>query len=185
MDDLTIIDLFFARDETAIRETDNKYGKLLFKIAFNILTNNEDSEECVNDSYMGVWNAIPPTRPKFFRAFVCRIVRNLSLKRLDHKLAKKRAMGVVISLSELEEIVEDERCSQYEDNIGELSGLISSFLKKEKTDSRNVFIRRYWFFDSVEEISKRYSFTESKVKNMLYHTRKKLRSYLIESGIDV
>lgn len=184
MDDVMIIELYFARNEQAIHETDIKYGKLCFKVANNVLGNDEDSQECVNDTYLSVWNTIPPTRPDNFAAFICKIVRNLSLKKLDYNLAKKRNSNVPVSFSELEEILPDNRIdSDIEDE--EIGKLISAFLRKEKADSRNVFIRKYYFFDSVSDIAGRYSFTESKVKNMLYHTRNKLREYLKKEGIEI
>ena len=102
MDDLRIIELYFERDEQAIKETDAKYGKLCHSIAYNILNNHEDSEECVNDTYVGVWNAIPPTRPSNFMSFVCKIARNLSLKRLEFMKREKRSADVMLSLDELE-----------------------------------------------------------------------------------
>jgi len=95
MDDLSIIELYFARDEQAIKETDNKYGKLCHSIAYNILNNNEDSEECVNDTYIGVWNAIPPTRPNNFMAFLCKITRNISLKRIETMARQKRSQATI------------------------------------------------------------------------------------------
>ncbi len=97
MDDLGIIALYFARDEQAIKETDAKYGKLCYRIAYNILNNYEDSKECVNDTYVGVWNAIPPTRPNNFMSFVCRIARNLTLKKLAFMRCEKRCLGVFVS----------------------------------------------------------------------------------------
>lgn len=184
MDDLMIIELYFARNEQAIHETDIKYGKLCFRVANNVLGNVEDSKECVNDTYLSVWNAIPPTRPNNFVAFICKIVRNLSLRRLDFNLAKKRNPDVKVSFSELEEILPDNRINPGTGDE-EVGRLISNFLRKEKADSRNVFIRKYYFFDSVSDIAGRYSFTESKVKNMLYHTRNKLREYLKKEGIEI
>ena len=183
MTDLMIIELYFARDEKAIKDTDTKYGKLCFSVANNILCNDEDSEECVNDTYLSVWNTIPPTRPNNFMAFICRITRNLSLKRLDFNKARKRTPNAIVSFSELEEILSDESIPRPEVGTDEVSKLISDFLRKEKEDARNVFIRKYWFFDSVSDIATRYSFTESKVKNMLYHTRNKLREYLKKEGV--
>lgn len=105
MDDLTIIELYFDRSEQAIDETDKKYGKLCRSLAGNILPSDEDAEECVSDAYWSVWNAIPPTRPNNFTAFLCRIVRNLSLKRLDYNTAQKRNGNVTVPLSELEEVL--------------------------------------------------------------------------------
>jgi RNA polymerase sigma-70 factor (ECF subfamily) len=184
MDDLSIIELYFARDEQAIKETDNKYGKLCHSIAYNILNNNEDSEECVNDTYIGVWNAIPPTRPNNFMAFLCKITRNISLKRIEAMARQKRSQATIVSLDELAEILPDESIGENVSNDN-LTELISDFLRKEKADVRNVFIRKYYFFDSVGDISKRYSFTEDKVKSMLYHIRKKLKDYLIKEGVEI
>ena len=184
MDDLSIIELYFARDERAIKETDIKYGKLCHKIAYNILNNEEDSEECVNDTYLGVWNAIPPTRPSSFIGFLCRITRNLSLKRIEAMARQKRARATVISLHELAEILPDENIGDGVSNEN-ISKLISEFLRKEKKDVRNVFIRKYYFFDSIGEIAKRFDFSESKIKSMLYHTRKKLKEYLIKEGVEI
>ena len=184
MDDLMIIELYFSRNEQAIKETDIKYGKLCFSMANNILSNDEDSEECVNDTYLSVWNKIPPTRPNNFRAFICKIVRNLSMKKLEFNRALKRTQNVTVSYTELEKILPDTRTApewEYE-NLGKI---ISDFLQHEKEDARNVFIRKYYFFDSISDIAERYSFTESKVKNMLYHSRNKLRECLKKEGIEV
>lgn len=182
MTDLSIIELYFARSEDAIKETDTKYGKLCRSIAYNILHDNEDSEECVNDTYIGLWNAIPPTRPRNLMAFVCRIARNLSLKRLETQLRQKRSKEMVTSFSELADILPDESTLDTFSDEG-VGKLISDFLRREKEENRNVFIRKYYFFDSVSDIAKRYSFTESKVKNMLHRTRKKLKDYLTKEGI--
>ena len=184
MDDLNIIELYFARDEQAIKETDAKYGKLCHSIAYNILNNNEDSEECVNDTYIGVWNAIPPTRPNNFMAFLCKITRNISLKRIEAMARQKRSQATIVSLEELVEILPDESIGENISNDN-LTELISDFLRKEKADVRNVFIRKYYFFDSIGDIAKRYDFTESKVKNMLHHTRTKLKDFLIKEGIEI
>ena len=184
MDDSKIIDLYFERNEQAIKETEIKYGKLCHRIAYNILNNNEDSEECVNDTYVGIWNAIPPARPDNFMAFLCRIARNLSLKRLEFMKREKRSADVLFSLHELEGVLPDER---YAPDITdkEVGRLISTFLYAQKEDVRNVFIRIYYFFDSIREIAESYSFSESKVKNMLFYTRKKLKDYLIKEGVAI
>ena len=184
MDDLRIIELYFERDEQAIKETDSKYGKLCHSIAYNILNNRGDSEECVNDTYVGVWNAIPPTRPNNFMAFICKIARNLSLKRLEFTKREKRSADIIISFEELAAVLPDER---YAPNISDedIGKVISEFLRNQKEDAKNVFIRKYYFFDSISEIAKRYSFTESKVKNMLFYTRNKLKDYLIKEGVEI
>ena len=184
MDDLQIIELYFERDKQAINETDAKYGKLCYRIAFNILNNHEDSDECVNDTYLGVWNAIPPTRPDNFMAFVCRIARNLSLKRLEFITREKRSQAVLVSLEELEAVLPDERFAP-DVSDEEIGKLISKFLRSQKEEVRNIFIRKYYFFDSVGAIAERYSFTESKVKNMLFHTRNKLKEYLMKEGVEI
>lgn len=184
MDDSQIINLFFARDEQAIKETERKYGKLCLRVAKNILSASEDSEECVNDAYLTVWNKIPPTRPNNFTAFICKITRNLSLKRLERSSALKRSADAIVSLTEIEEILPDNRVAPNVDGE-ELGNLISAFLRKEKELNRNIFLRRYWFFDSVGDIAKRYSLTESNVKSILFRTRNKLRDFLKKEGIEV
>lgn len=184
MNDLSIIELYFVRDEEAIKQTDIKYGKLCHSVAYNILNNNEDSEECVNDTYIGVWNAIPPVRPNNFMAFVCKITRNLSLKRLEAMSRQKRSQAILISLDEPAEVLSDESIADgvSDEDIGKL---ISDFLRNEKSEIRDVFIRKYYFFDSIGDIARRYDFTESKVKNMLHHTRTKLKDFLIKEGIEI
>lgn len=184
MDDRQIIGLYFARDEQAIRETDAKYGRLCRSIAWNILNDREDSEECVNDTYAGLWNAIPPARPRNFTAFVCKIARNLSLKRLEFLGREKRSPEVTLSLDELSEVLPDERYAPgvSDEDVG---GLISRFLREQREEVRNVFIRKYYYFDSIADIAGRYSFTESKVKNMLLRTRRSLRDYLIKEGVEI
>ena len=182
MDDRKIIELYFDRNEQAIRETDEKYGKLCHRIAYNILNDPEDSEECVNDTYMGTWNAIPPTRPDNFMAFLCRIARNLSLKRLEFKKREKRFAEAVLSLEELAEVLPDDRYVPGAED-SEVGKLISSFLRSQKESVRIIFVRKYFYFDSVQEIAERCSFTESKVKNVLFQTRNKLKDYLIKEGV--
>ncbi len=184
MDNLKIIELYFNRDERAILETDAKYGKLCHRIAYNILNNREDSEECVNDTYTGVWNAIPPTRPSNLMAFVCKIARNLSLKRLEFMKREKRSTAILLSLDELETVLPDERYAPgvSDEDVGKL---ISNFLRSQKEDARNVFIRKYYFFDSIKQIAEHFGFTESKVKNMLFYTRNKLKDYLIKEGVEI
>lgn len=184
MDDLLIIEMYFDRNEMAIVETDKKYGKLCFKVAHNILSNREDSEECVNDTYLGLWNRIPPTRPKNFMAFICQIVRFLSMKKLDYNLAMKRSTNITESFAELEAILPDDHFSESWE-CEQVGKIISEFLKREKEDSRNVFIRKYYFLESVKDIADRYSFSESKVKNMLYHMRIKLKNVLKKEGVEI
>lgn len=184
MDDQKIIELFFERDEKAVEETKIKYGQLCFSLAKKILVDSCDSEECVNDAYLAMWNAIPPARPGNFKAFLCKATRNLALKKLTYNTRQKRASGTTVPFSELEEVLSAERTAPEPDST-ELSSLISDFLRSEKESSRNVFIRRYWYFDSIHEISERYSFSESKVKSMLHQSRIRLKKFLTERGIQL
>ena len=184
MDDLDIINLYFIRDEQAIKETDAKYGKLCYHIAYNILDNNEDSEECVNDTYIGLWNTIPPTVPNCFTAFISKITRNLSLKRIEFMSRQKRSSGIDLSFEELEAVLADENIADgfSDEDIGKI---ISDFLKNEKEDARNVFIRKYYFFYSNSDIAKRYGFSEGKIKSMLFRTRNRLKEFLIKEGVKI
>ena len=184
IEDLQIVELYFTRDEAAIKITEKKYGKLCFSVAKNILFNNEDAEECVNDTYLAVWKKIPPTRPNNFSAFICKITRNLALKKVEYENAKKRSAEAIISFSEIEATFPDKHFT-FDIEDEDLGKLISAFLKSEKELTRNVFLRRYWFFNSISEISKQYSLTESNVKTMLFRTRNKLREFLKKEGYDV
>ena len=184
MDDKRIIELYQKRSEAAISETADKYGKYCYYIAYHILYDQFDSEECVNDTYLTVWNKIPPTRPNNFTAFICKITRNLSLKRLEVSNALKRSAITIISLSEIEEAVPDDSIAQGVEDA-ELGKLISAFLWSEKELDRNVFLRKYWFFDSISDIAERYSMNENSVKSMLSRSRKRLREFLRKEGIDV
>ena len=184
IDDIQIIELYFARNEHAIEETANKYGNLCFRVAKNLLFNNEDSEECVNDTYLTLWNKIPPIRPTNFTAFICKITRNLSLKKLELSNAMKRSADAIISLSEIEATLPDYNiASGIEDE--EIGKLISAFLWSEKELNRNVFLRKYWFFDSIRDIAERYSLGENNVKSMLFRTRNRLREFLRKEGIEI
>lgn len=183
MEDHRIIELYFARDEQAICETDEKYGRLCHHISHQILVDEEDVKECVNDTYLSLWNQIPPTRPHYFLAFISKIVRNLSLKKWEYIHAEKRNSRVLVSLEELEQVLP----SSDDRNITEkeLGWLINGFLRLEKPEARQVFLRRYLFFDSIEEIAARFGFRESKVKSMLFRTRNRLREYLRKEGVEV
>lgn len=183
-EDQEIIGLYLARDERGIRETEKKYGRLCYQIAYNILNNHEDAEECVNDTYAGAWRAIPPARPQHLMSFLCKIARNLSLKRFAYQKREKRSPGVMLSLSELAELLPDDSIA-FDAGDGELGKAISRFLRTQKEEARNVFIRKYYFFDSVGEIAARYAFSESKVKNLLFHTRNRLKEYLNKEGITI
>ena len=168
MEDKKIIELFFARSERAIECVRERYGDLCRHIASNMLSDPEDVEECLSDTYLALWNAIPPARPQKLRPFVARIARNQAGNKLAYNSARKRGREVTVPLEELDG--------------KELTRAIERFLLTLDADSRNVFLRRYWFCDSVEQIAAGFGATESWVKSRLLRTRSKLRIYLIEEG---
>lgn len=182
IDDIRIIELYFERNEQAIKETDIKYGKLCHKLSYNVLNNRQDSEECVNTTYLEVWNRIPPTRPAKFKAYISIIVRDISIDKLRHLTAKKRSADMVMALDELTEILPDERHAPGR-NDEEIGKLLSIFLRKQKEEVQRVFVLKYFYFESNRAIAEKYGFTERKVTNMLARTRNKLKKYLIEEGI--
>ena len=182
IDDIKIIELYFERNEQAIKETDIKYGKFCRNMAYKILNNHQDSEECVNTTYLEMWDRIPPTRPAKFKAYISRIVRSTSVDRVRHLTAKKRSADMVMALDELTEVLPDERHAPGR-NDEEIGKLISIFLRKQKEEVQRVFVLKYFYFESNRAIAEKYGFTERKVTNMLARTRNKLKKYLIEEGI--
>ena len=185
MDDIRIVELYWERKEEAIKETSLKYGGLCTHIARNILSSYEDSEECVNDTYFAVWNAIPNERPNRFSAFVSRITRNLALKKYEYISAAKRNPTAITSLEELGDCVSGTESLESEVESRRIENMIDKFLWRQGEEKRNIFIRRYWYFDSIESICGSTGFTQSKVKSMLYEMRKKLGKYLESQGIEV
>ena len=185
MDDLKIVELYLSRSEDAISETDLKYGGLCRYVAMNILRNREDSEECVNDTYFGVWNAIPPQKPNKFSTFISKITRNLALKKYEYISAAKRNPEAEVSLEELKECVSGQDCVEVELENRRIEKAISDFLWQQDIDKRTVFIRRYWYFEPIDSICKRCGFSRSKVTSMLYNTRQKLRIHLESEGIEI
>ena len=185
MEDKEIIELYWARDESAITETSVKYGKLCFHIAKNILANHEDSEECVNDTYLGLWNAIPKQRPTRFSVFASRIARNLALKKFEYLSAAKRNPEAICSFEELEDCVSGKEYIENELENRRIEQTIDKFLWQQGEEKRNVFIYRYWYFESISSICNRTGFSQSKVKSMLFELRQKLRTYLESEGIEL
>ena len=184
MDDNAIIELFFARSEQAIWALDDKYGKICYSLSYNILHSRQDAEECVNDVYLGVWNAIPPARPNPLLAFLCRIVRNLSLMRYHADKAAKRGGGsYTVALEELEGCLASSHTVEGDMEEQELVQLIEDFLETLSPKNRILFIRRYWFSDSYEEIAVRTGLSEKNVSVRLTRIRKQLRYYFEERGI--
>ena len=184
MDDEAIIELFFARSEQAIRELDGKYGKLCHNLSYNILHSRQDAEECVNDAYLGAWDAIPPARPNSLLAFLCRIVRNLSLTRYHADRAAKRGGGsYTLALEELEGCLASSHTVEQDLEERELVRLTEDFLDTLSLENRVLLLRRYWFADSYGEIAKRTGLSEKNVSVRLTRIRKQLRRYFKERGV--
>ena len=184
MEDERIIELFFARSEQAIRELDSKYGKVCYGISYNILNNNLDAEECVNDTYWKAWSAIPPSKPKRLAAFLGKITRNLSLDKFRRYKADKRGGGeMALALEELGDCVSSsEKTEEYVDEMF-LVETLNQFLASLSTEQRKIFMRRYWYVSSVEEIANEYGISQSKVKMSLLRSRNRLKQVLEEEGI--
>lgn len=184
MEDHQIINLYFARSEQAIQETDAKYGGYCYSIAYNILTNQEDAEESVSDTYMAAWNAMPPRHPNVLSAFLGKITRNISLDRWRKCRALKRGGGeVALALEELRECVSGEASAEDRLIRREILACINRFLDSLKETERSVFLCRYWYLDSTEEIAEKSGFSVSKVKSMLLRIRKRLYAQLEQEGL--
>ncbi|MCM1412654.1 MAG: sigma-70 family RNA polymerase sigma factor [Lachnospiraceae bacterium] len=182
MEDTEIIELYFSRSEAAIRETDRKYRAFLQTLAYNILHDSCDTEEILDDTYMGAWNAIPPTVPDSLKHFLSRIARNLSLNRLDYLLAGKRHAAFV----ELDECIPDTRHSMERIwEAKELGELLNCFLGSLDRRSCAVFLGRYYYAYSLDELAEQYSLTNRQVKYILARTRKNLREYFEKEGVAV
>ena len=162
MNDSQIIALYWERNEDAIRETDQVYGPRLFAISDRLLHSRQDAQESVNDTYLETWNTVPPQRPVYFFAYLAKICRNFSLARIQWNTAAKRNAEVIA-----------------------LTQLLNVFLDSISSENRRIFLRRYWFSDSIQEISDRYHISQSKVKTQLHRTRKKLKDFLEQEGITV
>lgn len=186
MEDKQIVDLYWARSENAISETDKKYGRYCYYIAYNILHNNEDSEECVNDTYLNAWGAMPNQRPSKLSAFLGKITRNLSLSRWELYNAKKRGSGQIpLALDELHECIpSSDSTEQIVDDLV-LADVFNRFLASLSKDKRIIFMRRYWYLSPIAEIAEDYSISESKVKMSLFRLRKALKQALEEEGVDL
>ena len=184
MEDNQIIQLYFDRSEEAISKTAEKYGKYCHTIAYHILHNFEDSEECVNETYWKAWGSIPPSRPHRLSAFLGRITRNLSLDRYRHYTAEKRGGGeMAVALNELDDCVSFLGNADHHSDEMVLTETLNRFLASLSTEHRKIFMRRYWYVSSVKEIAKDYGITESKVKMSLLRSRNQLKAVLEREGI--
>lgn len=181
--DEKIIELFFARSEQAIRELDIKYGKVFHKLSYRIVNDEQDAEECVNDAYLGAWNAIPPARPDPLQAYVCKIVRNLSLKLYYRKNAVKRGSVYEVAMEELENYLSVPDTVEAEIEAGELAHIIESFLDTLTVENRVIFMRRYAYLDTYSDIAARMGLSEKNVSVRLTRIRRKMKQYLMERGV--
>ena len=185
MEDTAIIDLYWKRDERAIEETDRKYGNYLYTVADNILSNREDSEECVSDTWLRAWNAMPPQRPSILRAFFFFFTRNLAFDRYRSRSAAKRGNGTMEAV--LDELAECADTSGHWDaaeayEAKELGEAIGKFARQLPDKEARLFVRRYFFSEAIPDIARRYQMTENNVTVSLSRIRKKLRNYLTEGG---
>ena len=183
MDDNTIIDLYWNRSEEAITQTDAKYGRYCYHIAYNILTNQEDAEESVSDTYMAAWNHIPPTRPNVLSTFLGRITRNLSISRWRSNGAQRRGGGeTALAFDELQQCVSGKQSIESDLIAKEILQVLNRFLKDLPRENRIVFMRRYWYLEPIANIAANCGFSQGKVKTMLCRDRKKLKQMLTKEG---
>lgn len=186
MDDERIVDLYWERSENAIAETSAKYGRYCKYIAYNILQNHEDSEECVNDTYMKAWAAMPSYRPSKLSAFLGKITRNLSLNRYKKSTTQKRGAGQIpLALDELQECLPSSSSVEKEMDDILLKDALNQFLSELDRENRIIFMQRYWYLCSIKEIAKEHHFTESKVKMILSRLRSQLKIFFEKEGIEI
>ena len=184
MDDQKIIELYWARNEDAIRHTADRYGQYCYAIAYNILSVREDSEECVNDTYLDAWNSMPPHRPTILSAFLGKITRSIAIDRWRQSHAQRRGGGEIsLALDELSECVASSGDVVKEVETLEVAAAVQKFLDTLPEIERRVFVRRYWHMESVAELAKRFGYGQSRIKSMLHRTRIKLQKHLREEGL--
>lgn len=185
MEDEKIIELFFRRSEQAIRELDDKYGKICHALSRNIVGSRQDAEECVNDAYLGAWNTIPPAKPERLRAYICKLVRNISLKIYYRKEAAKRSSHCTIAMEEIDACLADPNTVETEIEAKELARIIEGFLDTLTRKERVIFMRRYAYFDTYADIAKRVGISEKNVSVRLTLIRQKMKGYLMEREVYV
>lgn len=181
MDDKEIVELFLQRSETAIDAVSQRYGAMCRGIAMNLLRSQEDAEECVNDTWHALWNAIPPQEPEKLGPFIARITRNLAMKRLSHHGAQKRT-AVTVSYEELSQCIPAGQTVEDILEQKELLQKLEKFLDTLDRDSRDLFLRRYWFMDSIAQIAEGFGMTQTRVTTRLYRIRNKLKDYLAKEA---
>lgn len=185
MDDSRIIDLFFARAESAIGALDRKYGRLCSRTANNILGNPQDAEECVNDSYLGVWNRVPPTKPDSLRAFLLRILNNICTERLRHDLALKRRGNYQECLEDWADVLRDPQTPESIVEARQLAQYINDFLWEQEEVDRWLFVRRYWYMETATALATAAGMTAGAVRTRLARMRSRLRQHLTEKGVQL
>ena len=183
MKDSQIVELYFARSETAISETDKKYGRYFHYIAYNILYSKEDAEECVNDTYVKAWDIMPPRRPEKLSTFLGKITRNIALNRYNYEHAGKREGTADIIFSEAEEFIPDPFSENHISEEIALRDAINGFVSSLPRKTRIIFVQRYWYMCSVSQIAKNTGTTEANVKVILHRTRVRFKAYLEKEGI--
>lgn len=184
MEDQNILDLYFARSEQAIQETDRKYGRYCYSISYGILSNEEDAKETVSDTYLSAWKAIPPRKPAVLRTFLGKITRNLSINRWNEARAEKRGGGEFpVALEELGECISQGPTTEEAFDRRELSRAVVRFLDTLGETEKRVFLCRYWYFDPVDQIARQFGYSHSKVTSMLYRSREKLKKQLQKEGL--
>ena len=182
-DDAKIIEMFFERSEQGIRELDIKYGKVCHDLSYHIVGSRQDAEECVNDAYLGAWNAIPPARPDPLLSYLVKIVRNISLKIYWKKAAAKRSSPYTIALDEIEACIADPNTVETEIEATELARILEAFLDTLTAENRVIFMRRYWFSDSYKDIAAFTGLSEKTVSVRLTRIREKMKQYLLEREV--
>lgn len=186
MEDEAIVSLYWQRNESAIRETERKYDRYLTKIAMNILADREDSRESVNDSYLAAWNSMPPHRPGVLSTYLGKITRRISIDRFRYRTREKRRQSEYeISLSELGDCVSGGNTTEEAVNVKLLADAIGIWLRLQPEENRNLFLCRYYFLDSLQDVAKHCGITESKCKTVLFRMRKSLKEYLEKEGFVV
>ena len=186
MQDEKIVELYFDRNELALKETEAKYGRYLYKIAFGILKDNSDSEESVNDTYMAAWQSIPPHRPSTLSTYLGKLTRRISIDIFRKKSSEKRGGSqYTLSLAELEEVIKDNRNMEEETENKALGRAVNDFLRTLPKESRVLFVCRYYFCDSLKDAAKYVGISESKAKSTLFRVRLKLKDYLLKEGFEI
>lgn len=184
MDDSAIVDLYLCRDEAAIEETSRKYGKRLYSLSFGIVGDRQTAEECQNDAYLEAWNGIPPNEPRdYLYAFLARIIRHISLNRCRDRARLKRSAHICELTSEMEQCIPSADDCDWQVEDGDLASTINGFLATLSDEKRNIFVRRYWYLDSIAALAERFSCSEGRIKTILFRCRKQLKA-LLEKEVD-